>query len=156
MKTFFKKLFVTGFFSGYSPVMPGTMGTIVGVFIYLLLYQYNYILYPLIIVLFIYGVKLSDWAEKYFKEKDSKKIVIDEIVGYLISMANIKIVFNIHNSKTWWVVFGGFILFRFFDIVKPFYINQLQNIKGGLGVMMDDVLAGVYTNLVLLLIIECI
>ena len=153
---FFKKLFITGLFTGYSPLMSGTCGTFIGVGVYLLLYKYVYILAPLIILLFILGVRLSDCGENHFNEKDSKKIVIDEIVGYLIAVINIKNNYSLVDKEFWVIVAIGFVLFRFFDIVKPLYINKLQNIKGGLGVMIDDLLAGVYTNLCLLLIIPLI
>ncbi|MBU1078481.1 MAG: phosphatidylglycerophosphatase A [Spirochaetes bacterium] len=151
MSTFLKRLFVTGFFTGYAPIAPGTVGTLVGVIIYLLLYRFPYILYPMVILLFIFGVKYSSWAETYFREKDSNKIVIDEIVGYLVAMANVRINYSCQDLKFWIVILSGFLLFRFFDIIKPFYINDLQKLKGGLGVMMDDLLAGVYANLILLL-----
>ena len=151
---FFKKMLVTGFFTGYAPVMSGTIGSLIGVLIYLLLFKYPVILYPLILFLFIYGISLSTWAEKYFKEKDSKKIVIDEITGYLITMANIKIPYSTEDFEFIIIIIIGFCLFRFFDILKPFYINKIENIEGGLGIMMDDLLAGIYSNLLLILIIK--
>ena len=149
---FIKKLLATGFYTGYAPVMSGTIGTLVGVLIYIMLVQYPIILYPLIIFLFVYGIKLSDWAENYFKKKDSEKIVIDEIVGFLITMANIKIIYNLNSLKFYIVIITGFVIVRFFDILKPLYINKIQEIKGGLGVMLDDIVAGIYSNLILIII----
>ncbi len=152
MKIFLKKLLVTGLYTGYLPGAPGTFGTLIGVGIYLLLFKYPYILCLLIVLLFICGVRLSTWAEEYFKEKDSQKIVIDEIVGYLITMAGVGFIYPVDGPKLYMVSLIGFILFRLFDIFKPFYIKKAEQIKGGLGVMLDDALAGVYSNLVLILI----
>lgn len=153
MKIFFKKLLVTGFGTGYIPVLPGSCGTLIGVLIYILLGKYPVILYLLIIFLFIYGVKLSTWAEGYFKEKDSRKIVIDEIVGYLITMSNIRMIYTIEDMKFYVVLIIAFGLFRFFDGLKPFYIKKAEELKGGLGIMLDDVLAGIYSNIILIIII---
>ncbi len=152
MKIFLKKLLVTGLYTGYLPGAPGTFGTLVGVLIYLLLFKYPYILCALIILLFIYGVRLSTWAEEYFKEKDSQKIVIDEMVGYLITMSSVGFIYPVDGSKLYIVSLIGFCLFRFFDILKPFYIKKAEQVKGGLGVMLDDALAGIYSNIVLILI----
>lgn len=156
MKVFLKKLLVTGLFTGYIPFASGTFASLLGVFIYILLMKYPIILYPLIIILFIYGVKLSGWAEIYFREKDSRKIVIDEIVGFLITMANIKIIYPVHGIKFYIAIIIGFLLFRFFDIFKPFYIKEVEKLKGGLGIMLDDILAAIYSNLLLIIIISYI
>jgi phosphatidylglycerophosphatase A len=73
--------------------------------------------------------------------KDSPTIVIDEIAGYLLAMFLIPF--------AWWAVIAGFVLFRFFDILKPWPVNKLQDIPGGPGVMLDDIGAGIYTNVIL-------
>ncbi len=152
MKTFIYKLLATGFYTGYIPSGPGTFGTLVGVMIYILLSGHPLILILLLAFLFVFGIHLSSWAEDYFKEKDSKKIVIDEIAGYLITMAGIRLIFSIHGQKLYIAIALGFFLFRFFDIFKPFYIKKAEKIKGGMGVMLDDALAGAYAGLVLILI----
>lgn len=154
MKDLLKKMFITGLFTGYSPVMPGTCGTFIGVGIFLLVFPYPFILYILMVLFFLFGVKFSDWGEQYFKKKDSSKIVIDEIVGFFISVSSLPLIFSMHDHDFWYMIIIGFVLFRFFDIVKPFYIKRLQKIPGGLGVMIDDVLAGVYTNIILLVIVR--
>ena len=87
------------------------------------------------------GVWVAGEAEKLLGEKDSPSIVIDEIVGYLISMAVV--------PTAWGFIIGGFFLFRVFDITKPWPIKQIQDIRGGAGVVMDDIVAGIYTNIVL-------
>ena len=154
MNTFLKKIISTGLFTGYIPFASGTFGSIIGVLIFILLFQYPFILYPLILFLTVYGVYISDWAEKYFKEKDSKKIVIDEIVGYLITMLNIRIIYPLYSLKFFIILLIGFILFRFFDIFKPLYIKKIEELKGGVGIMLDDILAGIYSNIILSLIVR--
>jgi len=146
---FFKKFLVTGFYSGYVPVLKGTCGTLVGVSLYILLAPFHYILLSLTLLITVYGVVLSQWAENYFQEKDSQKIVIDEIAGYLITMANIKPAFPVYSLNFFILVTTGFLLFRLFDGLKPFYIRRIQKMPGGWGVMLDDILAGLYSNLAL-------
>lgn len=69
-------------------------------------------------------------------------------------MANIELIYPVYNMKFFIVIIIGFILFRFFDGIKPFYIDKVQEIKGGLGVMLDDVLAGIYSNIILIIIVN--
>ena len=136
------KFIATGAYSGYSPVAPGTAGSAVGVLIYLLAFSlqlsaFNYLLLTISIVLI--GIWVSGKAEYLFKRKDSQKIVIDEIAGILISL------FMLPHG--FWIVLSGFLIFRIIDISKPFYI--LERLPKGFGVMMDDVAAGIATNLIL-------
>ena len=136
------KFIATGFYSGYSPIAPGTAGSAVGVLIYLLAFSlqlsaFNYLLLTISIVLI--GIWVSGKAEYLFKRKDSQKIVIDEIAGILISL------FMLPHG--FWIVLSGFLIFRIIDISKPFYI--LERLPKGFGVMMDDVAAGIATNLIL-------
>src|SRR3989338_258697 len=136
------KFIATGFYSGYSPIAPGTAGPAVGVLIYLLAFSlqlsaFNYLLLTISIVLI--GIWVSGKAEYLFKRKDSQKIVIDEIAGILISL------FMLPHG--FWIVLSGFLIFRIIDISKPFYI--LERLPKGFGVMMDDVAAGIATNLIL-------
>ncbi len=136
------KFIATGFYSGYSPIAPGTAGSAVGVLIYLLTFSlqlsaFSYFLLTISIVLI--GIWVSGKAEYLFKRKDSQKIVIDEIAGMLISL------FMLPHG--FWMVISGFIIFRIIDISKPFYI--LERLPKGFGVMMDDVAAGIATNLIL-------
>ena len=136
------KFIATGAYSGYSPVAPGTAGSAVGILIYLLAFSlqlsaFSYLLLTISIVLI--GIWVSGKAEYIFKRKDSQKIVIDEIAGMLISL------FMLPHG--FWMVLSGFIIFRIIDISKPFYI--LERLPKGFGVMMDDVAAGIATNLIL-------
>ncbi len=136
------KFIATGAYSGYSPIAPGTAGSVVGISIYLLsisfqLSAFSYLLLTISIV-FI-GIWVSGKAEEIFEKKDSQKIVIDEIAGMLISLFML--------PQGFFIVLSGFIIFRVLDIAKPFYI--LEKLPGGWGVMMDDVAAGIAANLIL-------
>ncbi len=127
---------------GYLPVAPGTGGSLVAFIFCLLLEPGTPLLLLLAVVIFITGVRAATIAEDSLKEKDSRKIVIDEVAGYMVSVLII--------PPTLLNLTVAFFIFRLFDILKPPPIRYFeQRISGGLGVMFDDVLAGVYTNLVL-------
>lgn len=150
MKTFLKKLFVTGFFIGYFPLIPGTVGTILGAFIFLLLNPFPYIYYPFVIIIILLGVRYSSWAEDYFKSKDPKQVVIDEIAGMLITMTGFSmksiLPFTFQNYK---LLILGFIFFRAFDVIKPYPARRFEKLKGGWGIMLDDIIAGIYATILL-------
>ena len=151
----FYRFLATGFGSGYSPVAPGTAGAVVGILIlfawkavtpygYFVDHDFIPLLVLIILVNFI-GVYVTDKVEKDWGP-DPSKVVIDEIVGVWIA------VLWIPPTTTNWIM--AFALFRFFDIAKPLGIRELENIKGGWGVMLDDVLAGIYANVVLQIIVR--
>lgn len=148
MKNKLINIFLTGFYSGKSKYMPGTFGTLVGVLIFQLI-SFN-TLYEnifLLLVLFLFSILLLNYSyeKSIFLDKDDKSIVIDEILGYLIFM-----IFFENNIKN--VIFG-FILFRFFDIVKPFPISLVdQKIKNSFGVMLDDIIAALFSGIILFMI----
>jgi phosphatidylglycerophosphatase A len=131
-----------GAYSGKSPFAPGTAGSVVGVLLYLLLADVAFAWYLLACIL-ITGLAIwsADQAERLLGKKDAPSIVIDEIAGYLVSM--------ILLPSAWGFIIAGFLLFRAFDIIKPFPLKRLQDLHGGTGVVLDDIGAGVYTNLVL-------
>ena len=133
----------TGFGVGYSPIAPGTLGTLVAIPIYYFLSGIPFPLYEITLVGFFFlSVWVSENAERFFGKKDDQRIVIDEIIGFLITMLWV--------PKTVPFVIIGFFLFRFFDILKPFPIRRLEKgLKGGYGVVLDDVLAGIYANIIL-------
>ncbi|OIP61418.1 MAG: phosphatidylglycerophosphatase A [Nitrospirae bacterium CG_4_9_14_3_um_filter_53_35] len=133
--------FASGFLSGYAPLASGTAGTLVGIAIFILLNQFPLKLYGILTsAIVFFGVWLSSRAEAILGEKDSGVIVIDEIAGFLITMFAL--------PMTWQTIVIGFFVFRAFDIFKPFPIRRIdQRVPGGWGVMLDDVLAGVYANL---------
>ncbi len=136
----------TGFGVGYSPIAPGTLGTLIAVPIYFFLSKITSPLYELTLLTFFFlSCWISGQAQQYFGKKDDQRIVIDEIIGFLITMLWI--------PKTTLFIVIGFFLFRFFDILKPFPIRHLERrLKGGFGVVLDDVMAGVYANIILHLI----
>ena len=145
MKYFFL-LLATGFGVGYSPVAPGTLGTLIAILIYYFLSEIPPPLYEITLIPFFFlSVWISENAKIFFGKKDDQKIVIDEILGFLITMLWV--------PKTIRFIIIGFFLFRFFDILKPFPIRRLEKrFKGGFGVVLDDVAAGVYSNIILQII----
>lgn len=131
-----------GAYSGRFPVAPGTAGTMVGVLLYLAMKDlppYGYSLLAAFIV--CAGIWAAGRAETILGRTDHSSIVIDEIAGYLVAMMLI--------PGTWQYLAAAFVLFRIFDILKPFPLNRLQEMHGGTGVMLDDIGAGIYTNIVL-------
>ena len=127
---------------GYIPYAPGTFGTLAA-FSCILLFPFPPVAHLLFIIFcIIIGSIAATTAEKEFAQKDSRRIVVDEFVGYYVAT------FYIPNSIP--LMIASFLLFRFFDIIKPLMIRKLEStLSSGLGVMADDILAGVYANLVL-------
>ena len=135
----------TGFGSGLSPVAPGTAGTLVGVVICLLCLPIPWILRLIIVLaLLALSIYVAGQAEKIYQKKDDQRIVIDEIIGLQITMLPVAI--NILN------LCAAFVLFRIFDIWKPFPVKNLQGLPGGWGVVIDDVAAGIYAGAILWLL----
>ena len=106
--------------------------------------QNPFYLLAITILITLLGVYVSNKVEPDWGE-DSSRVVIDEVAGMLISV--------LFLPQTLYFLIGGLVLFRFFDIVKPLYIRRMEALKGGWGVMFDDVLAGIYANMVLQLIL---
>lgn len=140
-------LLASGFGIGYFPIAPGTWGTLLAIPIESFLSKLSFPFYELTIpTLFFLSSWISGKAEFLFGKRDDPRIVIDEILGFLITMLWI--------PKTGLSIGLGFLFFRFFDIVKPFPIRHLERkVKGGYGVVMDDVIAGIYGNFILRLIL---
>lgn len=142
-----KKLFVllgTVGGVGYVPVIPGTAGTLLGVAIYLALSKIPFqpFSYGIILVFLLgAGVWISAKCNFYLKGNDNSSIVIDEVGGFLVTM------FLVPSSFRFLLL--GFILFRVFDIAKPFKIEKIERIPGGWGIMADDIVAGILANLVM-------
>lgn len=139
-------LLAFGFGSGLAPKAPGTFGTLAAVPLYLLLVQLPLPLYLLAVVLaFAIGIWLCDRTARDLGVHDHGGIVWDEFVGLWLTM--------VAAPAGWWWILAGFLLFRLFDVVKPFPISWLdRHIKGGLGIMLDDALAGSFAWLVLQLL----
>jgi phosphatidylglycerophosphatase A len=132
-----------GFGSGLSKKMPGTMGTLAAVPIYLFLQPTGVLIYSLLTAVSVFiGIYLCGQAAQKLDVHDFGGIVWDEIAGFLITMWGV--------ALTWQSVLAGFVLFRLFDIFKPWPIRWLdKHIHGGLGIMIDDVLAGVFAASIL-------
>ena len=142
----FNTIFVSVFGIGFIPIASGTFGSLAGLLIGYILYLINFNLFFIIIpLLFILGIIASNTYQKQTGEKDSSIIVIDEVVGQLIAM--ILVVDNLT------LVLCSFIIFRIFDIFKPWPASYAdKKIDGGLGVMLDDVFAGIYAAILIYLI----
>jgi phosphatidylglycerophosphatase A len=131
-----------GAYSGRVPVAPGTAGTAVGVLLYFLIMGMPPVWYVTLCILVAgIGAWAAEEAEKLLGKKDAPSIVSDEIAGFLLAMFMI--------PPTWGMIIVGFVLFRFFDILKPWPLRSLEKMHGGVGVMLDDIGAGIYTNIVL-------
>ena len=147
---------------GYFPIAPGTVGSMAGVLLYLGLWSWLYGLFqnlaargrlnllhvftPLfacmllaIVVVTVAGIWAASRAEKVTQKKDPSIVVIDEVAGQMIALLSVPF-----WLPTWWSVLSAFILFRLFDIWKPYPIRRLEALESGLGIMADDILAGIY------------
>ena len=126
----------SGFGSGCAPVAPGTFGTLAAIPIWILLSFLSPITYAILVVaIFVLGCYVSEKASQEMGVHDHGGIVIDEFVGYFITMFLVPL--------SWVNILLGFILFRIFDVLKPWPIKVLdRQVKGGFGIMIDDVLAG--------------
>lgn len=134
-----------GFGAGLAPRAPGTVGTLLGIPLYLLMQNLAWPMYwTVVAVLFVLGVVVCGKTARDLNVPDHSGIVWDEVVGVLIALA-----FAPRGVE--WIV-AGFIAFRVFDIAKPWPVNVVdRRVHGGLGIMLDDALAGVYAGFVLYL-----
>ena len=150
----FNKFIASGFGSGYSPFAPGTAGSLVAFLIVAICYQFNWpgeqasfslnsILILLVLVFLILGIYVSNQLEEEWGH-DSQRIVVDEMVGFWISLLFIQI--------TWLNLILALVLFRLFDIFKPWPIRLAEKWPKGWGVMGDDVIAGIFANITLIII----
>jgi phosphatidylglycerophosphatase A len=127
---------------GYIKYASGTFGSLAGVLFWTLFVPDIYIFQIFMLAaIFIISVLFSSLAEDIYNKKDDRRIVIDEVVGVWVSIAFL--------PKTFTFLFLGFLFFRIFDIGKPLFIGEVQKIKGGLGITIDDVIAGMFTNIIL-------
>ena len=138
------RVLATGFGLGYSPFAPGTAGSLLPFAVVFLVGPLS----PWAILLaaalvYVVGVPVSTWGERLWGQEDPGHVVIDEVAGYLLSIA-----FVPAQSEIGLLV-AGFFVFRLFDIIKPPPGRLAEHLPGGWGVMSDDVVAGVYSNLVL-------
>lgn len=146
---FLPVLIGTGFGSGFSPFAPGTAGALLASIIWIILYfllPFSAVLWTtaaLVIVFTSAGIWAANKLEPYWGE-DPSRVVVDEMVGVWIPLLAVP------NCERWfWYVAAAFCLFRIFDIAKPLGIRKMESLPGGIGVMMDDILAGVYSIILL-------
>ena len=139
--SFVTKLFASAFFSGYSPVASGTVGSAVGAAIYFIPgFESFTLIGPSILIVFIFGIKAAHAMEQRYGH-DPAEVTIDEVVGMWISFFLL--------PKNILITLTAFFIFRFLDIVKPFPARKFDTMHGGFGIMMDDVVAGIYTNIII-------
>jgi phosphatidylglycerophosphatase A len=133
----------TAGYCGYFPIAPGTAGSAAGLVVYLLVWWTGSPLVEvaLIALTFAAGTWAATHAERFFGGIDPGPVVIDEVLGMLVTLAFIPV--------GWTAVLAGFVLFRVFDVIKPYPANRLEKFHGGFGIMADDAMAGVYANLAL-------
>lgn len=137
-------LFICSFgYVGFFPIAPGTVGSAAGLVVFVICSRLGipYFELPLIVGLFIAGVTLTAPCEEDLRCVDPGPIVIDEVMGMLMTLFLIPV--------GWGGMLLGFLLFRALDVAKPFPARQLERLPGGLGVMTDDAMAGIYANLLL-------
>jgi len=151
---------------GYFPIAPGTLGSLVGVALYVSVFAFgHHVLFAdhqetrfsqeqvwmlettlALVVIFLVtmvGIWAGTRAERLIQKKDPSIVVIDEVAGQMIALLSGPLWLH-----TWWSIFSAFILFRLFDIWKPYPIRRLEKLESGLGIMADDVLAGAYALIV--------
>ncbi len=136
-----KLLFLTGLFVGYSPIAPGTLGSVLGIVLYSIFPKGVYV-FLLYILLTYLAIKLSGESRELFLEEDSERIVIDEVLGMWLAL----IITGSHNFTH---ILEAFLIFRFLDVYKPMYVDRMERFEGGLGVVLDDVWAGLITGLIM-------
>ncbi len=135
------RILATWFGIGYAPVAPGTVATIAGILIAYGLRDFPFVYAGAVIACVGIGIWACQQVERELGEKDPGCVVIDEVGGVLIALWGLPI--------SWPVAICGFFLFRAFDMFKIYPINRIEALPGGWGIMLDDVMAGVYTRLVL-------
>src|SRR4030042_4868387 len=135
-------LMATGFGVGNSPLAPGALGTLIAIPVYYFLSEIPFPLYEITLTGFFFlAVWVLEKTEAVLGKKDDPRIVIDEMMGFFITM--------LWLPKTPLFLLAGFILFRVFDIFKPFPIRRFEQVRGGFGVVLADVMGGIFDTGVL-------
>ncbi|MCU7495146.1 MAG: phosphatidylglycerophosphatase A [Ignavibacteria bacterium] len=144
---FFLKILGSGFYTGYIPFAPGTFASLAALILYYLIpgFELPYVLIPMIVVFAAIGIKAGDRFEIMYGKKDPSQCTIDEVVGMWISL--------LFLPKRLNYVILSFIIWRIFDIIKPSPARNAEKLPGGLGIMLDDIIAAVYSCILVHLII---
>ena len=147
MKRWIAQTIATFFYLGYAPFAPGTAGTLGAIALFYLLSRFSTQVYILFSLGFtIISIWASGEAEGMFGKTDPGHVVADEVCGYLVTMFLIPP--SVRN------IILGFFLFRFFDIVKPPPARRVERLPGGFGIVIDDIFAGIYANIILQVVIR--
>jgi len=142
---FFERFIGSGFFTGYFPIASGTVGSLAALIIYLIPgFEQLFVIIPSIVIFMVYGIYVGTKFEAEYG-KDPAQCTIDEVVGMWISLVAL--------PKTFTIVAIAFILWRILDIIKPPPARNLERLKGGLGIMIDDMISGIYTLIIMLLVV---
>ena len=152
----FNLFFLTFFMIGKIKFAPGTLASLIICFLFLPLINIINITYLFLItlIIFFYSFFAINNSFNEFESEDPQEIVIDEVVGQMLPLLGLPIYETLYQLPTIYYFISSFILFRLFDIWKPFPVNYVDNnIKGALGIMLDDILAGFYTTIILILIL---
>ena len=141
----FEKFIGSGFFTGYFPVASGTVGSVAAIVIYLIPgFEQLVVIIPATLVIIFYGMYIGTKFEAEYG-KDPAQCTIDEVAGTWISL--------IALPKTVGIIIATFLLWRILDIIKPPPARNLERLKGGLGIMIDDVISGIYTLIIMHLVV---
>ena len=142
---FFEKFIGSGFYTGYFPIASGTVGSLAAIVIYIIPgFEQLVIIIPATLVFMAYGIFIGTKFENQYG-KDPSECTVDEVVGTWISL--------IALPKTLWIILATFFLWRILDIIKPPPARNLERLKGGLGIMIDDVISGLYTLIIMHLVV---
>jgi phosphatidylglycerophosphatase A len=141
VRTGFGLTLATVFGVGYTPFAPGTLGSAAGLLLWAVLPHSASAQAIAIVLLFLVGSWSGSVAERHFGRTDPSQVVIDEVMGMLITL--------FLNPVGWPGIVAAFLLFRLFDVIKPYPSNRLERLSGGVGIMADDAMAAIYANLVL-------
>jgi phosphatidylglycerophosphatase A len=140
-------LFATWFGAGFIPYAPGTWGSLAALPFAAGAYSLGFVFSCLaLLIIFFFSIPVSGQASRIMKVEDPSPVVIDEVAGIFVTMFLIPV--------SWSTLAAGFVLFRIFDIIKPFPVGLIdKKIKGGAGIVLDDIMAGVYANVCLRIIL---
>ena len=142
----FSKYFATLFGIGFISIAPGTFGSLCAIFVWYVFIDFLSIFYFIVLFLFVLSVSFyftGNYLDNY-KKKDPSEVIVDEFLGQSIPLLFI-VSFNIYE------VLIAFVTFRFFDIYKIYPINKMEDLKGSYGVILDDIVAGIYSLIILML-----
>jgi len=152
----FNLIFLTFFMLGKIKYAPGTLASLITCFLFIFLINIINItiIFLITLILFLYSFVAINYSFEAFKSDDPQEIVIDEVVGQMLPLLALPIYETLYPLPAIYYYISAFLLFRLFDIWKPFPVNYVdENVSGSLGIMLDDIVAGIYSIIFLLLIL---